>query len=165
MKLPLEESVSSPQDLKEVIREVREYARWYSHTAVKKRLRLRIGHKAAAAPLVSPAAMDVIRTWAAKNPLSQKSFDQLLAMLETYARTAPQLTVTLAAPASTGLKKTIVAWFRQNVSPNMLITFQFNSVLLGGMVVRSGSHVFDWSFRRQILESRQHFPEVLRHVA
>ncbi len=164
MKLRLEETIASPQDLKAVSLEIREYARWYSHNAIKKRVRIHMKRAAAEAPTISHAATAIIREWTKQNPLTQHGFDQLLAALETYARTAPQLTITLAAPPTAGLKKTLVARCRQNISPNMLVNFQFNSGLLGGMVVRSGSHVFDWSFRRQILESRQHFPEVLRNV-
>ena len=165
MKLKLEESVSSPQDLKAVILEIQDYARWYSHNAIKKRLGVKLKRKTTAeAPFISPAASTIIREWASSNNLNQNSFDHLIKTLETYARSAPQLTITLAAPPTNGLKKTLVAWCRENISPDMLINFQFNSVLLGGMVIRSGSHVFDWSFRRQILEARQRFPEVLRNV-
>ena len=165
MKLKLEDSISSPQDLRAVILEIQDYARWNSHDAIKKRLGVRIRRKPTVeAPFISPAASTIIHAWASSNNLSQTSFDNLIKTLEAYARTAPQLTITLAAPPSSGLKKTLVAWCRENISPNLLINFQFNSVLLGGMVVRSGSHVFDWSFRRQILEARQRFPEVLRNV-
>lgn len=165
MKLKLEESISSPEDLKAVILEIQSYARWYSHNAIKKRLGVKMRRKTTAeAPVLSPETSNIIRDWSSENTLTQSSFDQLLKTLETYARTAPQLTITLAAPPSNGLKKTLVGWCRENISPDMLVNFQFNSVLLGGMVVRSGSHVFDWSFRRQILETRQRFPEVLRHV-
>lgn len=163
MKLRLEESVSSPQDLKALILEIRAYARWYSHNSVKKRLRLK-ARRMNEEPIMSPAAKALLHEWSNKTPLSQKNLDELLATLEGYEKTAPQLTITLAAPATSGLKKTLVAWCRNNVAPNVLVNFQFNSTLLGGMVVRSGSHVFDWSFRRQILEARQHFPEVLRRV-
>lgn len=164
MTLKLEESVSSPQDLKGVIMEIRDYARWHSHNSIKKRLHVRMKRKSPEAPIISEAATAVIREWASSNLLNQNNFDRLIETLNTYERTAPQLTITLAAPPTSGLKKVLVAWCRQNVSPNILINFQFNSMLLGGMVLRTGSHVFDWSFRRQILESRQHFPEVLRNV-
>ena len=50
------------------------------------------------------------------------------------------------------------------VAPDVLVNFQFNATILGGMVVRYGSHVYDWSFRRQILAKRDTFPEVLRRV-
>jgi hypothetical protein len=32
------------------------------------------------------------------------------------------------------------------------------------MVVVHGSRIYDWSFRRQILATREKFPEVLRNV-
>jgi F0F1-type ATP synthase delta subunit len=70
----------------------------------------------------------------------------------------------LAAPPSNGIKKTLVAWCRKNIATDILVNFDFNSTLLGGMVVRYGSHVFDWSFRRKILEEHSKFPGVLRNV-
>lgn len=163
-KFKLSEEVSSPQDLKTLILEVRDYARWYGHNAIKKRLHVRTRRKGPLEPALSPAAAAVIRQWAEKQPLSLKSFDELLATLDTYARTAPEFTITLAAAPTNGLKKVLVGWCRDNVAPNVLVNFQFNAGLLGGIVVRSGSHVYDWSFRRQILNNLDKFPEVLRRV-
>jgi F0F1-type ATP synthase delta subunit len=74
------------------------------------------------------------------------------------------MTITLAAPATTGIKKQLTAWCRDNVAPDVLVRFEFNQTLLGGMVVRFGSHIYDWSLRRQILDGRTKFPEVLRNV-
>jgi hypothetical protein len=161
MKLQLENSISSPQDLKGVILEVREYARWYRHNAIKKQVRA--GH-AAEQPELSPAAAALIRSWGTKDPLSSRSLDSLITTLEGYQASAHQLTITLAAPPTSGLKKTLVAWCRENVAPDVLVNFEFNATLLGGMVVRSGSRIFDWSFRRQILDAHANFPEVLRRV-
>lgn len=161
MKLQLESSISSPQDLKSVILEIREYARWYSHNSIKKQVRA--GH-AADQPELSSAANALVHSWAAKNPLSTRSLDGLIAALQEYQETAQQMTITLAAPPTSGLKKTLVAWCRENIAPDVLVNFQFNATILGGMVVRYGSHIFDWSFRRQILDARTNFPEVLRRV-
>jgi F0F1-type ATP synthase delta subunit len=84
--------------------------------------------------------------------------------LEDFSDSAPRVTVTLAAPAPNSLKQTIALWFRENIAPNTLVNFKFNSTILGGMVVVYGSRIYDWSFRRQILVSREKFPEVLRNV-
>jgi hypothetical protein len=163
-KFKLSEEVSSPQDLKTLILEIHDYARWYSHNAIKKRLRVQARRKDSLEPTLSSAASAVIYQWAQQHPLSPKSFDELLATLDTYARTAPEFTVTLAAAPTNGLKRILVGWCRDNIAPNVLVNFQFNAGLLGGMVVRSGSHVYDWSFRRQILNNLDKFPEVLRRV-
>jgi hypothetical protein len=161
MKLRLENSVSSPQDLNALIGEVRGYARWFAHNAIKERMKVK---RTGPQPVLSPATTTLLGEWGRRVPLSQKGLDELLTTLEEFAATAPQLTITLAAPPTSGLKKTLVAWCRENIAPNVLINFQFNATLLGGMVVRYGSRIFDWSFRRQILETRQNFPEVLRRV-
>lgn len=163
MKLRLDDSVASPQDLQAMILEIRSYARWFSHNDVKKRAGAKhVAH--AEAPELSPAAAVLIKALGARQPLSSQRLDGLIAGLEDYAAAAPVMSITLAAPAAGSLKKELVSWCRENVAPDTLVNFQFNSTLLGGMVVRVGSHIFDWSFRRQILENRQKFPEMLRNV-
>lgn len=160
-KLQLDESISSPQDLKILILEIRDYAKWYSHNSVKRLLKAR---KLSDAPELSVAAQATLHSWNAQNPLSRRGLDQLIVYLEKTMRSAPQITITLSAPPTSSIKKTLVSWCRKNTSPAVLVNFEFNSTLLGGMVVRSGSHIYDWSFRRQILEAKQRFPGVLRNV-
>ncbi len=161
MKLNLPDTVSSPQDLAVIIVDVQAYARWFMHESIKKQAGT--AH-ASEQPTIAPEAMAVINDWESNQPLSIERLESLIRVLTDYKVTAPSITLTLAAPPTRPVKSALVAWCRQNIAPNILVTFQFNSTLLGGMVVRSGSHVFDWSFRRQILQSRSKFPEVLRRV-
>ena len=161
MKLKLPDTVSSPQDLAALIREVQEYTRWFAHEAIKKRVHAK---STTPAPVMTAAAAELVREWAGKKPLSRQSLEALIGTLEHYLKTAPTLTVTLAAPAPKTVKQSIVGWCRDHIAPDVLVNVQFNATILGGMVVRHGSHVFDWSFRRQILDNRDKFPEVLRRV-
>ncbi len=161
MNLKLPDNVSSPQDIKAIVLEIRQYARWFAHASVKKQVG---GGKIAEPPAVSAGAVALIQGLAGGKPLTQPALDGLIDALEAFEAKAPHMTITLAAPPPASLKKTLVAWCRQHVAPDILVTFRFNSTLLGGMVVAYGSHVFDWSFRRQILAARGKFPEVLRHV-
>jgi hypothetical protein len=159
--LVLPDSVSSPQDVTALSLEIHEYARWFSHNDIKKRVHAR---HASPSPDLTPAAKELIHTWEARGKLDVRSLDSLIKQLREHADKAPVMTITLAAPASGDLKQKLVGWCRKNVDPNVLVNFDFNSTLLGGMVVRYGSHVFDWSFRRQILSNAGKFPEVLRNV-
>lgn len=161
MKLQLPNSISSLQDVTALTLEVREYARWFLQATVKQRVN---AGQISDAPQLTPAASELIQTWGSKEPLSQKRLDELIAALDEFKETAPSLTITLAAPAPGDLRQTLVGWFRQNISPDTLVNFKFNATILGGMVVHYGSHVFDWSFRRQVLAARSHFPEILRRV-
>ena len=161
MKLNLPDSVASSQDLTALALEIRAYAGWFAHESIKKRGDIR---QVTESPLLSAAAEELLRAWGKKKPIDGPILDGLIETLDAYQDSARSITITLAAPPSTGLKSNLVSWCRQNIAPNILVTFRFNATLLGGMVVCYGSRVFDWSFRRQILANRANFPEVLRNV-
>lgn len=161
MKLKLPDSVASLQDLAALQLELHDYTKWVAHESVKQRVGAKHNNPA---PFLTPAASELLRAWNGTKAETPQSLDSLMKTLEEYRSSAPAITVTLAAPPTSTIKATLVAWCRQNIAPNVLISFQFNATLLGGMVIRYGSRVFDWSFRRQILGARQTFPEVLRRV-
>ena len=161
MKLKLPDSVASSQDVIALQLEVRDYARWFAHEAIKQRTHAK--HKSVA-PALSDACQEILRNYGSKKELSRTDLDTLAKELEHYTKTAPTITLTLAAPVTSSIKTILVKWCRSNIAPDILVNFQFNATILGGMVVRYGSRVFDWSFRRQILANRDKFPEVLRHV-
>jgi len=161
MKISLPDEVYSLQDLKVIILDIRRYAKWYSQYAIKL-------HVTTVRPndslVISKNAADLINSYSSGRALDQSFLDELITSLDSMAATLPRMTITVAAPPPDSLKKTLINWLRQNIHPNMLVEFHFKSALLGGMVVKFGSHVYDWSFRRQILAAQDKFPEVLRHV-
>lgn len=161
MKLQLPNNISSPQDLMALELELRDYAKWFAHNAIKERTHARAGTPP---PALSSAAMQLVRDWSGKKLLTQHNLEDLIDALGHYKSQALTLTITLAAPAPSSLKQTLVGWCREHIAPNILVNFQFNSTLLGGMVIRYGSRIFDLSFRRQIMDGRAKFPEVLRNV-
>lgn len=161
MKLKLPESISSPQDLTAVLLELQEYGRWYAHESIKHHMNAK--HKSDP-PTMSPATEQLLQSVGSKSSLSQQDILSLIQTLKEYQATAPTITFTLAAPATSGIKSTLVRWCRDNIAPNILVNFQFNATILGGMVVRYKSRIYDWSFRRKILDGRDKFPEVLRNV-
>jgi hypothetical protein len=161
MKLQLPDTVASSQDITALELEVREYARWFTHESIKHRTHA--SHKSDE-PALSPACKELLTTQGGKKGFDRAALDNLVKELEHYNRTAPTITLTLAAPVTGTIKTSLVKWCRTNIAPDTLVNFQFNATILGGMVVRYGSHVYDWSFRRQILANRDKFPEVLRRV-
>src|SRR3954467_5865609 len=118
------DTVASPQDLQSLTLEVHEYARWFAHAAVKNRLD---AGKASEPPTLSAGASSVLREWQGKEELTGESLDKLIVALEEFSDKAPLIGITLAAPPVAGLKKTLVSWCRQNVSQDVLVTFDFNS--------------------------------------
>jgi hypothetical protein len=161
MKLRLPADVASSQDLVSLIAEIRDYSRWFSHESIKNHVDV---EHVSNPPIMSPAATEIIYELGAKKTTTQQSLADLIEELEQYNHKAPSITLILAAPPTNGIKTTLVNWCRKNIAPNIMVTFQFNTTLLGGMVVRYGSRVFDWSFRRQLLAARERIPEVIRRV-
>jgi hypothetical protein len=161
MKFKLPSSVASSQDLALLIIEIHEYARWFAHESIKKKIDAK---DASESPVMSGSAIELLRDWKADQQISQQGLEMLIKTLEDYAVNSPAMTITLAALPTSSLKTVLVNWCRENIAPNILVSFKFNSNLLGGMVVQYGSHVFDWSFKRKIMENCEIFPEVLRHV-
>lgn len=161
MELKLPNSIFSRQDLKALIMEIRQYAGWVGQNTVKKKV---TGQEISESPAISGPAAEMVEQWHTQKQPSRDSLDELVAALERLDAAAPRLTITLAAPASGNLKQNLVNWCRQNIAKDILVDFRFNSTILGGMVISYGSHIFDWSFRRQILAGRGRFPEALRRV-
>jgi hypothetical protein len=141
--------------------EVHEYANWYAHESVKLKVNSKVSSPS---PTLSAAALELLRDWKADQQINVESLDLLIKTLEQYSTGSPTMTITLAALPTSSLKTALVNWCRENIAPDILVSFKFNANLLGGMVVQYGSRIFDWSFKRKILENRGIFPEVLRRV-
>ncbi len=156
MKLKLPDSIASSMDLSSLLIDLRNYSRWFAHESIKKQVNAK---HVSEPPIVSDAATELIH-----HCTNKVDIENLINTLEKYRKSAPSITITLAAPPTNGVKITLVSWCRKNIAPDILVSFRFNSILLGGMVIRCGSRILDLSFRRKILAARQNFPEVLRHV-
>ena len=161
MKLTLPDSIASAQDLSALINDVHVYAKWASKELIKQRV---AGKSAGSQPEISPEAAAVIRSWGNGKALTQPVIESLVKALEDHKKSAPSLTITLAAIPSGEVKSKLVAWCRKEVNPSILVSFRLNRNILGGMVVAYGSHIHDWSFRRKLLDGQKPFHEVLAGV-
>lgn len=161
MNIALPPTIFSNQDLRSLTNEIKSYNRWLSHQTIKQKVGVT---SLKTPPDASPAAVNLLKQLRTIKPLDVPAIDELIIYLEKLEAKAPQVTITLAAPATNVIKTALVGWFRTNYSPESLINFSFDSTQLGGMTVRAGSRIFDWTFRRQILDKRYNFPGVLRRV-
>jgi len=161
MKIKIPDTISSHQDLAAVIIELRDYLKWLSHHGIMHRLSAKDKSEE---PELSSAAKDLLRDIDDKKIESEHVISELINNLENYKLSANSINITLAAPVTSTIKKNLVNWCRKNISQDILVDFKFNATILGGLVIRCGSHIYDWSFRRQILANRDKFPEVLRNV-
>jgi len=84
--------------------------------------------------------------------------------LELLRDKAPVVHLTLAALPNRTLKRQLIEWFRKEVSPYMLVTFTVRTDIGGGVVVRAGSRIYDFSFRQQIVGNKHRIAEIFEGV-
>lgn len=161
MKFRLPDSLSSPQDLTDLLFEVKEYAKWKSHNDI---LRRAGSKRTSKPPEISKTASEVLNDWSKNKSINQESIQELIDTLNNISTKSTRINITLAGPAPGDLKKKLIGWFRDNVAPDILVTFDFNKTILGGMILRSGSKIFDWSFRKKIMGSREKLIEEINSV-
>jgi F0F1-type ATP synthase delta subunit len=73
---------------------------------------------------------------------------------------APTIHILLAAMPGRAQKRQFITWFRTEVSPTALLTFAARSDLGGGAIIQAGSHLYDLSFRRGIIDSKARLTEI-----
>lgn len=88
----------------------------------------------------------------------------LLEKLEKAIASAPTFEVFLAAEPSAMLLQEIVTWFRDNLHKQSLLTYKIRRSILGGAIVRTRNHMYDFSFRPKIMATKGRFAEVLHRV-
>src|SRR5438105_2668466 len=115
MKIQLPDTVWSQQDLKALILQIHSYQSWLAQTSVKEHYG---GGSAEHPPSVSQTAVNLIKDWGKEQEINQKSLDDLIAALNELEANTPYMSITLAAPPPNGLKKSIIAWCRENIDPN-----------------------------------------------
>ncbi len=159
--LTLPPEVYSPQALHSAVDGLKSAIRQMEREEVKARVAKKPQAEGEALP---PEAVQALELFGLHASAGRGEIEALLSQLEEVLASAPQLHITLAAMPSEGMKKQLVAWVRGELSPAALVTFGYNSALLGGMVVRTGSRIFDLSFRRELLNSGPKLAEALRRV-
>lgn len=161
MKFKLSEQIITPDDLLSITNELRNYAKWYDHNAVKLKV---LKSKDTNNVDLSSEAQDLLKQWIGSKPIDSKAIHSLISELEVQFTKVPKIRIVLPAVPSKGVKLSLSNWCRTNLSPDAIVDFKYNSLLLGGMVVYSGSRIFDWSFRRQILNDKDKLKEVITRV-
>lgn len=154
MTLPVD--VYSPDQLSEAIMELRNYVAALRDSAV----RAKVGGEAAIAqPQISEPLQHLL---SAANATGGEinTLENLAGELEQLLAKAPVIHITLAALPSRTIKRQITLWFRTEIHPASLIVFSARGDIGGGAVVQAGSHLYDLSFKKQILTNKQRIMEI-----
>ena len=157
MSIVLPATVASRQDVARLRTEVERYRAWIRQykNALKRDIRYQNEQ-----PALSDAATILIRQWLEAN----QTLDALVDELARLTKTAPSITLTLAGPAPASVQAQLVGWARSRLSEQMLVEFRWNAQILGGIVARTDTSIYDWSHRQLLMASREKLVERLLHV-
>lgn len=165
MKLKLNDSIISPEDLRDIIEELRVFAKNYHHQNIKdKVLKTSLASQEANLKNLSEEASKIVRQFLEQKSLLATDVDQLISQLEKYLDQCLKIRITLASLPNLTIKKSLVNWCRENISEDILIDFRFNRYILGGMVINFKSHTYDLSFREKIIARQDKLREVIQGV-
>jgi hypothetical protein len=151
-------AVYSPQLLESVTYDIEHYLEWYRQAAVQKK----VGAKPDPEPTHSAETVLVIEAWLAGKTPTLESLEALVEELRSL--NLPEVHVMLAALPNRHQRETLVSWFRANISPHLLLSFVADRNLGGGLVVRTPNHVYDFTWKQQLLSGRDKLAGIIRHV-
>jgi hypothetical protein len=160
VKLKLPDSIHSPEQVEAAIFALNNYIGLRRNETSKTK-----GSNTSAKPaeVSSPQLEELLGGQESAAALPLSDLEALSAELATWRR-ARVISLTLPARPPASLKKELVRWFRDQISSDLLVRFSVNSDIAGGMVVRTSSRIRDWSFRRQLFDSRAAISRILREV-
>lgn len=91
-----------------------------------------------------------------------KDRKHLIDQLRSAKDKAPTLHIAFASEPEPAILSQLVAWIRQNLHPVALITVGVQPALVGGCVIRTPDHIYDFSFRNQLRAEQPRLKERLK---
>ena len=158
MAFELPAAIYSPALLESVIYDIQTYLDWIRQNEIRKK----VGATRKEEPTHSAETVLVIEAWLAGQPPTLEAVTQLLEYLKKLK--PKEIHLTLAALPNRTQREALVAWFRNNVAPGLLVSFVADRNLGGGVVVRTPNHVYDLTWKAQLIEGRSKLAEILKRV-
>ncbi len=149
MAFELPETIYSPQLLEMVIFDLEKYIEWEREGRVKSKVGV---PDAVTEPNHSAETLEVIKSWQTAHPTPEATLIQLLEALKELK--LPVVHVTLAALPNHLQRESLVRWFQTLSSPRPLILFTSDRTLGGGLILRTPNHIYDFSFRQKLEDTR-----------
>jgi hypothetical protein len=107
-----------------------------------------------------PSGLARVFSAMAVEPSNLQDLEDLKTQLKIYLEKSPIVNVILSGPPNNSIKQQITQWFRQQISPNILINFSARSDIGGGIIVQAGSQIYDFSFKSALLANKSKIAEL-----
>lgn len=160
MSLTIPLNLHTPEQIEAVLFELDTYIGLRRRAATKQRAKVTTA--ATVAPVTWPPELEaVIGSPEVAARLTVAELENCSDQIKTW-RQFPVVHLILPARPTGQLKTDLVKWFRDQISPQILVKFGVNSSTIGGMVLRTPTRIRDFSFRRRLLGNQKLIPEILK---
>lgn len=88
------------------------------------------------------------------NWLEKEDRTKAAKFLDNLKYHAPIIHISFASDPSAEFMSKIVGWLRRNIHPQLLVRIGLQPTIAAGCIVRTNNHVFDFSLRRHLSDSR-----------
>lgn len=92
------------------------------------------------------------------------SLDEVAQALRNSIQSAITYEVVIAIEPSAVFLQELTRWFRDNLSPQVLISYKVRRSIGGGAIVRTPNRIYDFSFYSKLLASNVRIGDILHHV-
>lgn len=151
-------AIYSTELLEAVTYEAALYLDWAREALVHKK----VGAAPVAEPNFSAETVAVVEAWLGDKPPTITLLEDLVEHLKSLK--LPVVHITLAALPSRPQRAQLIDWFRATLGPSVLMSFVADRSLGGGVIIRTPNHVYDFSWRQQLLVGRRKVAEIIHHV-
>lgn len=108
-------------------------------------------------PLTIPAMSRALKETLTLNNIEVTNLDERKRMLDSLRdakERAPNVQITFAIDPEPAITSQLVAWIRENLHPRALITVGLQPSIIGGCVVRTPDHIYDFSLRKRFKDEQ-----------
>lgn len=96
--------------------------------------------------------------------VSSKDRATLIRQLKTTKEKAPVIHITFASEPEPSILVQLISWIRTNLHPSALVTIGVQPAIVGGCVFRTPDHIYDFSFRNQLVASKSLLTDRLKEL-
>lgn len=153
MDLRLPNLIASRQDITKVNRELRIFLDMVTQSVLR--------HDN---PIQYPAISAYLRALATDNQIDlrdEKACQELLNKLEILKLKSPTVRISFPAEPDQVVLQKLVAWFRKEIDPKIVIQVGLQPTIAAGIVLRTPNHQFDFSLRQRLYKETDKLKEAL----
>lgn len=108
-------------------------------------------------PLTIPAMSRALQEILTLNNIEVTNLDERKRMLDALRDAkdrAPNVQITFAVDPEPAITSQLVTWIRNNLHPRALVTVGLQPSIIGGCVVRTPDHIYDFSLRKRFKDEQ-----------